>query len=218
MRRKIFFISLILLLCSRMLFAQGFSLGIKAGILGAGVQGKIGFSKFIGGRVGINYFPFKYDGEGDDIEYDYELKLMNISALLDLHPFGGGFRISGGILFNSNEITADAQPAVTFKIGDETYTATDVGNLTGTIDFEKIAPYASIGWDTSFKKDKGVGFLFEIGAAMQGSPIVEFTADGDLADDPTFMAELEKEQEKLSDDLKGYKILPVVVIGIVFKL
>jgi len=199
-------------------FAQGVSIGVKGGSLGFGLEGQVGFSKHFSARVGVNQFPYKYSGEGDDIEYDYELKLMNISALLDVRPFGGSFRISGGILVNSNEITADAVPTLTYEIGGETYTATDVGNLTGKIDFEKIAPYFSLGWDTSYKKDKGLGFIFEIGVAMQGAPNVEFTADGQIADDPTFMAELEKEQESLSDDLKSYKIFPVVMIGLNYKL
>ncbi len=218
MNRKTLFTLAVMLLCVNMAFAQGVSIGIKGGSLGFGLEGQVGFSKHFGSRLGVNYFPYKYSGEGDDIEYDYELKLMNISALLDFHPFGGGFRISGGILFNSNEITADAIPSVSYEIGDETYTVTDVGNLTGKIDFEKIAPYFSLGWGTSYKKESGLGFLIEIGAAMQGSPNVEFTADGVIADDPTFMDELAKEQENLSDDLKSYKIFPVVVIGLNYKL
>jgi len=218
MNRKTLFTLAVMLLCINMAFAQGVSIGIKAGSLGGSLEGQFGFSKHFGGRVGINYFPYKYSGQGDDIEYDYELSLNSISALLDVHPFGGSFRISGGILVNSNEITANAIPTVSYEIGDETYNVTDVGNLIGKINFEKIAPYFSLGWDTSYRKDSGLGFVFEIGAAMQGSPNVEFTADGMIADDPTFMDELAKEQENLSEDLKSYNIFPVVVIGLNYKL
>ncbi len=198
-------------------YAQSNSLGVKVSTLGLGLEAEKSFSDLIGGRLGVNYFTYDYNGTEDDIDYDFELNLKSLSVLLDWHPFQGSFRISGGAVFNGNTIDANAKSAETFDIGNSTYTGAQVGTLTGKIDFENIAPYLGLGWDTSFGKDKSFGFLFELGVLYQGSPKVALSADGPIASDATFQNELAAEEKDLQSDLDVFKVYPVVAIGLSYR-
>ncbi|MEA3368944.1 MAG: hypothetical protein U9Q24_01100 [Candidatus Ratteibacteria bacterium] len=198
-------------------YAQSNSLGVKISTLGLGLEAERSFSDSIGGRLGVNYLTYDYSGTEDDIEYDFELNLKSLSALLDWHPFQGSFRISGGAVFHGNTIDANAKSAETFDIGNSTYTGAQVGTLTGKIDFENIAPYLGIGCDTSFGKDKSFGFLFELGAIYQGSPKVALSADGPIATNAAFQNELAAEEKDLQSDLDAFKIYPVVAIGLSYR-
>ena len=76
-----------------------------------------------------------------------------------------------------------------------------------------MLPFISIGWDSSFGKNKTFGFFLEAGAAYRGTPKVEFTADGTAVNDATFQSELAKEEENLKDALDRFTFYPVISIG-----
>lgn len=197
--------------------AQSNSLGLKVSTLGLGLEAERSFSDSISGRIGINYFTYSYSGTEDDIEYDFDLNLMSLPVLLDWHPFQGSFRISGGAIYNGNDLEANAKTSATLDIGDSTYTGAQIGTLKGKIDFDDIAPYLGIGWDTSFGKDKSFGFLFELGAIYQGSPKVDLSADGPIASNSTFQSDLDKEEENLQSALDSFEIYPIVAIGLSYR-
>jgi hypothetical protein len=197
--------------------AQETSIGLKAGLLGAGVELESSFTDFLSGRIGANYYTYSYDGTEDDINYNFDLNLKSASALLDIHPFKGAFRITGGILYNNNGLDASATSADTFNIGDEEYTGEQVGHLFGTVDFADIAPYFGIGVDTSFGQKNSFGFLFELGAVYQGSPHVSLTADGPISSNQAFQDNLAQEEKNLEDDLDNFKFYPVLSIGLCYR-
>jgi len=198
-------------------YAQSNSLGLKASTLGLGLEAEKSFLDSIGGRIGVNYFTYSYSGTEDDIEYDFDLNLMSLSALLDWHPFQGSFRISGGAIYNNNDLEANAKKSATLKIGDSTYTEAQIGTLKGKVDFNDVAPYLGLGLDTSFGKDKSFGFLFELGAVFQGSPQVDLSADGPIASNATFQSNLAKEEEKLQSALDNFEIYPVLAVGLSYR-
>ncbi len=193
------------------------SVSIKAGLLGAGLEAGRSLSDSIGARIGINYFTYDYSATESDIEYDFSLGLKTLSVLLDWHPFRGSFRLSGGIVFNGNRLDASATSSDTYDIGDRTYTASEVGSLDGEIDFDDVAPYVGLGWDTSFGRKEGLGFLFEIGAIYQGSPRVDLSASGPIASDPDFINNLSKEEDNLQSALDNFTYYPVLAVGLSYR-
>ncbi|MDT8317587.1 MAG: hypothetical protein RQ824_06295 [bacterium] len=193
---------------------SGVAVGVKAGTLGAGAEATVRLTDKLNLRLGGNQYSKEETGVEDDIEYDIELKLSSAAALFDWHPFGGVFRITAGALLNGNELEFDARPATTYTIGDTTYTIGEVGQLHGKVDFDDVAPYASIGWGNAVGKNRNITFSFELGAVFQGSPNVDLTATGTSASDLAFQAELQKEEDNLQDELDDYKIYPVAAIGL----
>lgn len=196
---------------------QTSSLGIKASTLGIGIEAERSFSDSFGARLLLSYFPYDYSGNEDDINYEFDLKLLSAAALADWHPFNGGFRVSGGIVLNGNKLDGEAKPTTTYDIGNTTYTAAEVGTLKGKIDFNSVAPYVGLGWDTSFGKESKIGFTFDLGAMYQGSPKAHLSANGTAANDPAFQNNLALEEDNLQHDLDNFKFFPVVSIGLNYR-
>jgi hypothetical protein len=214
--KLIVIVSLVLLVFSSTGYAQGGSFSFKVSTLGGGVEAEKTFTDSTGGRVGVNYFTGDYSATIDNIDYDMELNLMTVSAILNWHPFKGGFRISGGAMYNDNHIDITAEPSISYKIGDTTYTASDVGTLEGKVKFNEIVPYIGIGWDTSFGKRNRFGLLVDLGVIYQGSPDVELTATG-LASSQAFENDIQAEEDKLQEDLDEYEYYPVIGVGLSYR-
>jgi hypothetical protein len=211
---SVFFFTLVI---SSAGYGQGTSVGVKAGTLGAGLEIERALGDSFGARVGVNYFTYDYSGTEDDVSYNFDLNLQTVSLLLDWHPFKGTFRLSGGLMINGNDIdsTADLVPTESYNIGDSTFTAADLGTLTGKFDFNNVAPYLGLGWNTSFGSDRRWAFLCDLGVLFQGSPNVDLTSTGGIqSNNPFFLSELAKEEQNLQDDLDEYKYYPVVAIGL----
>lgn len=187
--------------------------GLKGGTLGAGVELSYPVSSMLTLGIGINKFSTSRTDTTDGIDYDVDLNLQTISLLANFHPFAGSFRLTAGAMINNNELKMKADPNATYDIGNTTYTAAEVGSLKAAVDFNKFAPYAGLGWGTS--SDSGIGFTLDIGVLMQGKPNVDLSAKGGtLSSDPTFQAELAKEEANAEDDIKGFTMYPVISAGI----
>ena len=191
-----------------------FAVAGKLSTLGVGAEVTTRITSNINLRFGANAFSYDYSDKESDIEYDFDLDLLSGSVLLDWYPFHGGFRLSGGVLVNQNELDMEAKPTLSYTIGSKTYTSDEVGTLEGSMDFKAVAPYAGIGWGNAVGKNKKLGFLFDLGVVFQGSPDVELVANGLLTPDPTFQADLAREEQDLKDELDKYKYYPLVAFGI----
>ncbi len=184
--------------------------GIKAGTLGGGVEVTIRMTEKLNFRVGGNKFSHDETATEDDIEYDMEIDLASAAALLDYHPFGGGFRLTAGALFNGNEINIKSTTAASYDIGGTIYNA-QPGDVTGVIDFKSVAPYASLGWGNAVGKDSNFSFSCELGVVFQGKPKVDLTTNVALG---VAQAEVEQEERNLQESLDKYEYYPVASLGI----
>ncbi|HLE55531.1 MAG TPA: hypothetical protein VJB15_00465 [Rhodothermia bacterium] len=197
--------------------AQDASIGVRVGTLGLGIEGTIRVVNPIGVRAGFNTLSLDFEGEADDIDYAYGVDLSSGGLLVDLYLSRSGFRLTGGIMLNGNEVNLESDFVGEVEIGDSTYTDAEVGVLTGLVDFRNASPFAGFGIDTSLGKRKGLGFLFEIGILFQGSPGLNLAADGPVRNDSAFLVELAKEEEAAEDDLSFFKVYPVIALGVTYK-
>jgi len=218
-KRIVIVLGLFLLTFSTAAYARSTSLGVRAGTAGVGAEAEMAISNSLGIRVGINYFTYSYSGTESNIDYDFDLDLLSAPILVDWHPFQGAFRISTGVYINGNEINAKGNPvgAGTFDVNGVTYTAAQVGSLKGKIDFNPVAPYLGFGWDTSFGKQKGFGFVFELGAFYQGRPEANLSVTGPISSNTAFLNDLAQEEADLQKALDAFKIYPVVAIGVNYR-
>src|SRR4051812_15782098 len=127
--------------------AQALDLGLSAsvGTTGLGVHASTPIAPALNARVGANFFDYSHNTSTASVNYDAKLKLQTIDALLDWFPMGGGFRISGGAVYNNNKLAATGRPnaAGTFTLNGTAYT---LAGLRGDVDFRNVAPYLGIGW------------------------------------------------------------------------
>ncbi len=214
MKANVSAIGLALLLSATAAHA-GTGVSARVGTLGLGVDVTQSLLPMVNARLGFSYFTFSYSTTTDGIDYDYDLNLGSGQLLLDYHPIPlMGFRLSGGTLINGNNLDMAANlPDIEIPIGDETYTASEVGTLTGDIDLNTFAPYLGIGWGNA--ASSRISINTDLGVVFQGSPSVTLhSVNGTLSDTQQFKDALEQERQSIEDDLDVYKYYPVFSIGI----
>lgn len=225
----------------------GAQLGGVAGI-GIGANAKYKIDQKFGVRAGFDTFSVSdVEIEDEEVTYNFDAAVQDIHMLVDWHPWSGSFRTSAGVIVNNSELDGELTPTaaqgqeITFDFEGRaplTYKLEDLGSVSTFADFDPVAPYIGIGWDTSFGKNSGFGFTFDVGIAFQGSMQtdyrINFGEDLDLNNIPEgktkeeierrqqeikdeLGAELDKQMVTLQDELDKYEILPYVSIGFNYK-
>ena len=202
-------------------YASDVAVGAKVSTLGVGVDFTTPLTEKLNLRAGIQWLEYGIDTESDGVEYDADLELFSGLMVADWHPFGGVFKITGGLLINDNKVvgTGEATPGTvsTFTINNTVYTAADVGKLEAEISYNTVAPYLGIGWGNPVSKNSNWTFFCDIGVVFMGSPNVDIKASGAIASNEIFMTNLEQERKELEDDLASYEYYPVVTLGLSYK-
>lgn len=183
--------------------------GASVGTLGISPEVGYRFGEHGGLRLNGGFYDYDRSEEIDDIDYDGTLKLSSVGMMADWYPFGGSFRLSAGARSNGNKIDLVAVPTANVEIGDETFTPAEVGTLSGGVKFKDFTPALTLGWGG--KLGKGFTMGFEAGVLLQGSPKLALAASGGaLANDPGFLAELERERVQAEEDASDFKLWPVL--------
>jgi hypothetical protein len=219
MNKKLAALSALLFLAtsSQSAVADDVSLGLKLSTLGPGLEIQDKLSSILGFRLGINYLPFSASFTVDDVKYKSEFSWKSASLLADLYPFAGIFRLSGGVLYNGNNVDISATPSDSVKIGNTSFTPEEIGTLSGSVDFKKIVPYAGLGWSGGRASSGEWTFSFDLGVLFQGTPSVNnLTGSGTLAGDALFKAELDSEKADIIDKMDSYQYYPVVAFSLAY--
>lgn len=196
----------------------GVGFGLHASTLGYGAELNFTGSEYLVWRLDYNYYSdYSYTTTKEDIRYDAHLHLKNYGVAADWHPFGGVFLVSLGIFDNQNDIDAIGVPQQTYRLNGHLYRASDIGTVSGHIEFNSVAPYLGAGWNTLGSESRGVGVEFGLGVFYQGSPKVHLTANGPISVIPAVQRDVLAEQSKLEHDWDSYKYYPVVNLGLVFR-
>ena len=198
-------------------FAGDFGLDAHVSTLGLGAELNYSINSYFTARLDVNRYNYTYTGTKSQIDYNFDLHLKSYSGMLDWHPFAGTFRITGGYFSNSNEITAVAVPTGNYTINGHTYTAAEVGTLSGDISFNKTVPYLGFGWSTLGTESTGLGVNFDLGVLFQGSPVVKLSSTGPASGNAQYKADLAAEQTKLQGDVNSFKSYPVVSLGLMYR-
>jgi hypothetical protein len=175
--------------------AQAAGIGVRAGTTGIGVDVAWDLAPTLSTRLGYSALKWNHDVETSNLEYDGKLKLSNLNAMVDFHPLGPLFRLTGGLIFNNNKYDVSA-------LG---------GALTGTVTPERdVAPYLGIGWGTV--AGAGVGFYADIGIMFMGTPKASLRCTG--VSPGTCASLVAGEEARLRDELDRLKHYPVINLGL----
>jgi hypothetical protein len=169
------------------------------------------FSPNLHARLGLNTGGFKYNTSNSGIDYDASFKPTNIHLLGDYFPFGGGLRLTGGLVFQNNRFTATAKSNSNdnININGTNYPASTVGTVEGQGSFSNsVAPYLGIGFGTPISG--GLGFNIDAGVMFSGSPKVSLSAPNPPQ---AIKDELAIQERKTNEDIKSFNMYPVVSIG-----
>lgn len=201
--------------------AGRFSIGVTAGTTGVGPRLAYRMNEVFGVRAEASFLGLDHTFTSGGITYDGHANLRSGGVILDLHPFGGGFRLSAGARINGNKGRVKAVPNGPTRIGDLVFTPEQIGTITGRADVREFAPQVTIGYGG--RLTKGLNFTIDAGALFQGPVhIRDFTSTGTLATDPTiagatYRNELAKQRQKLQDTANNYQVYPVLELGLQYR-
>ena len=148
----------------------------------------------------------------EGIRYDGRYKLQRLAVLGDWFPFGGSFRLTGGLSSNQYKVTLDATGENgSLTIGYRTYTTTAADGLKVEVKFPSVTPYLGIGW--GHQSASGWRFGADIGALV-GRAKVNATVRGALASEPDIQANLDKELAELRDGVGKVRAIPQLSVAI----
>jgi len=192
-----------------------FAIGVSAGTLGIGPEVTVRVSPLLAVRGNATFLGFGHSVDGDDIEYDGNLKLASVGATVDVHPFRSGFRISGGARYNKNKVKLTATPGAgeSVQLGGRTYTGSQIGTLRGSVRVKEFAPTLTLGYTGG--GTQGLNFGIDAGVMFEGKPrIRNLRATGPIAAEPLFQDALQREEQDIRDDIEKYDIFPIVQLSI----
>jgi len=140
----------------------GTSLGGQAAIFGLGANLKGKFSDTIGVKVGFDTFTYNdYEITDDQVKYNFDVETQDFLATVDWHPYAGSFKTSAGVIVNNSNLVGTITPATStsFIFNGVNYSTDDIAKVETNAEFDPIAPYIGIGWDTSWAKKSGWGCI-----------------------------------------------------------
>lgn len=199
------------------------SVGVTAGTLGIGPEVGYRFSNNLGVRGNASFLSISHDLNSNDINYNAKLKLQSGGVMVDVYPFGGGLRISGGLRINGNKARGIGAPnsGTSYDIDGTTYTSAQIGTLRAETDINTVAPALTLGYGGGLSK--GLVFGIEAGALFQGSvkakplTITGLCSSSSVAGCSTIVADLEAERQSVNKDIDGYKVYPILQLTVGYR-
>ncbi|TFW27948.1 hypothetical protein [Massilia horti] len=200
-------------------------IGVTAdlGTTGAGVHIVVPMETYLNGRFGVNGYKRNFTTTSNSIDYAISGKLNTIDALFDwyLRP-GSSFHLTGGIIYNNTRFDASAHANAQgkFVINGDEYEASDIGELTGSVNFRKAAPYLGIGWGNALARDQRWNFNVDLGAYYQGRPNVSLASEKcgtDIATCVEVAANVKEERARLAEDISSLKVYPVLRASVSYR-
>jgi hypothetical protein len=191
----------------------GWAVDAKIGTLGIGADlSRSIVPRILNLRIGASYFSYSVDFSEEGIEYGGKLRLGAVPVALDVFPFKNWFRLGGGVVINLNEVKATTSSTGTVTIGDNSYDAQTIGPLEGKIKFNRAAPYFGLGFNNPIKKrGHHLGFFADLGILYHGTPTFALTPSRSI---PGLQADIDKEIQSVNDNIKDFKIFPVIQFGL----
>lgn len=188
--------------------AATFAVTPQAGLAGAGATVQWGITEYValsGGYTGLNRAI--NDVQTSDATYNVDVSLKNPQLFLNWAPFGGHFRVSVGAIAQNSS----------FKLVGRDFQDPFVESATVNAEFAKsVAPALTIGWETPIQA-KGLGYHVSLGAMYAGKPDVSANITCTVALNCSGQQQ-QDEERKIEDELSKYKVLPILQIGLLYRL
>jgi hypothetical protein len=201
--------------------AADFGVGLKAGTLGLGVEGRWDPAvPWFDVRVGLNSYEYDTSGDQAGIDYDGTLVLDNYYLTGNFKFPLSPFRFTLGAFSNGNELQLLSQDTNggTYVIGGIPFDAANVGSLRSTTSFGSTAPYAGFGFD--FELFGKAGLNLDFGVLWQDEPTVTLEATNWQNLSPIEQAilgpALDNERDQLEDEMSDFKAWPVLSLTFVY--
>lgn len=193
-------------------FASAWGFGVGAGTLGISFNlAHALYSDYLDLRGQYNYFPISSVNIQDNV---LNTKFNTIGLLLDYKPFGGVFRLTGGVYGDGRKFSASGND---IDIG---------GGMTGSgdtgISFPALSPYLGIGlgsFAASTENKKGFLVAFDAGVMIsKASAYANLTCtDGGSGGCSGFDDQKQQYLDEMNSTFAAFPIYPVLSLNLGYR-
>lgn len=197
-----------------------FGVGLKAGTLGLGVEGRWSPIPWLDLRVGANQFDLDTSGSQAGVNYDATFAMDNYFLTGNFRFPLSPFRVTLGAYSNGNEILMTSQDTggALLDFGGNSFDTGVIGSLESVTSFDSTSPYLGVGYD--FELFGKVGLNMDFGVLWQGEPYVSLYATGYDTAPALIQGELDTalaiESADLQDEVSDYKAWPVFSLSFIY--
>lgn len=150
------------------------------------------------------------------LTYRARARFRNAALLADYYPFHGLFHITGGVYYDDNRVNLNAQSIDgVYDVNGFLAPAAAVGPVTGTISYNRWAPYLGLGFSNAARRRPGWAFGADLGV-MWDRPTTTLSAPG-AAYDPALAAELASVQAQIETQANRLKAYPVASLSLGYR-
>ena len=187
------------------------SYGVHAGNTGVGITLEKPLLYDFSVRLETNTLSIPHASAYDGTRFDDSTLYDNVGIFGDWRPYGGRYRISGGLLFGEDRTTGVSQiTGATMNVGNGVYPVSGTGLVTTTVNYDRPTMYLGVGTGTGLIP----GFALDVDAGIEiRNGVASASASGPLAADPAFQADL----ARLAGEQPTRVVTPVVRIGLIFR-
>jgi hypothetical protein len=193
----------------------------KVGTMGLGAEFTTRLADTANLRFGLNGWDLDSSRKEKGVDYDATFRQRSASLIGDMFPIQDSvFRLSLGIFYNDNRLDMTAKPnhGGNYEFQGDTYTAAQIGTLTGRLTVNKASPYLGVGWGNAFAKERGWSFALDVGALYQGKPKFALSSNSAYCNtNATCQADIASQQQETESDMRSWRWYPVVSAGAAFR-
>ncbi len=187
------------------------SIGAHIGTLGAGVTLERPLLFDLSARVTTGALSTTNQQTYNNAPWTSTFHENNVLVAMDWRPYGGRWRLSGGLLFGGDYVNKVAQSnSGNYLLNGNSYPVSGAGVVSARVSYARPAIYAGFGAGTGILR--GLTIAFDAGIVVRNGTL-STTATGPLAANPVFQSDLAATASQFRTRL----IQPVIGIGLVYR-
>lgn len=167
---------------------RGVFADVTVGTQGLGMDVGYSFNKYLKLRVRGTMLSYDHNDTWNDMEMKARFKSSSCGLILDVHPFGGSFRLSAGLNAaplrveadgNLEDLGADLSQKV-YSLGGYWVKTDGGGSIRGRYKWDTVQPYFGFGWSCSSESEHAWFFTADIGVNIIGKGKLSVGYSGDV--------------------------------------
>jgi hypothetical protein len=187
------------------------SFGAQVSTLGYGITLERPLLFDLSARVATGALSASESGTISSNAWEATFHENNVLLAADWRPYGGRWRLSGGLLFGSDHVTYAAQPnGSNYDLNGRLYAVSAAGAVTGNVSYARPALYLGVGGGTGLYK--GLTLAFDAGIVIRNGTAA-IGATGPLQANAQFQSDL----QETATHFRTRFVQPIVGVGLVFR-
>lgn len=192
---------------------------VKVGLPGA----VVGYAHTVNQQLGLRVDAgttgsMTRDRTESGINYQVKFKYNRVGLFGDYFPFGGRFRLTGGLTINDTALTLKSKfDGVTpVTIGDSPITPQADDFFEAKVKIPRVTPYIGIGWG-HHAAERGFGFVADVGVSIGRAKVSIRENLTENYPGLITQADVDAETKELKDNVGKVRLLPHVAVGMSYR-